>query len=381
MSSRIPFLIVLLSTLAQGARAVDHVVLQRDGQRVRIAGRVLVEAQDDGLLLLAPDGVLWAVQPDELVERKADAAPFVPLSREKLVESVLDELPDGFQTYQTAHYVICYNTSKAYAQWCGALYERLYRAMVNYWDRRGLDLKEPEVPLIALVFDDEASYADYARAELGDAVDSIIGYYSLRSNRIIMYDLTGIESLAVGRRPVAVSQVQQILSRPDASRTVATIIHEATHQLAFNLGLHRRYADIPLWTSEGIAIYFETPDLGSTKGWRTVGAVNAPRLARFRDYLRRRPADSLTTLIATDDRFRQADQVADAYAEAWAFTFYLVRQYPRQYVAYLELLGEKGPLLYDEPAARLRQFEQCFGKTPQQLDADFRRQTLRLRSP
>ena len=66
---------------------------------------------------------------------------------------------------------------------------------------------------------------------------------------------------------------------------VATIIHEATHQLAFNRGLQARFADVPLWVSEGIALYFETPDLRNSRGWQTVGAVNRVRLDRFRQYL------------------------------------------------------------------------------------------------
>ena len=73
---------------------------------------------------------------------------------------------------------------------------------------------------------------------------------------------------------------------------MATIIHEATHQLAFNCGMQNRYADIPLWLSEGIAIYFETPDLRNKRGWRSIGSVNRVRLAEFRRYLRSRPSDS-----------------------------------------------------------------------------------------
>ena len=85
--------------------------------------------------------------------------------------------------------------------------------------------------------------------------------------------------------------IARTLSQPEAAKTVATIVHEATHQIAFICGLHRRYADIPLWVSEGVAVYFETPDLGSSKGWSTIGAVNRARLLTFRAYSQRRPAD------------------------------------------------------------------------------------------
>ena len=107
-----------------------------------------------------------------------------------------------------------------------------------------------------MVFRDKAGYRDYSQPELGEATNSIIGYYSLKSNRIVSYDLTGLEQLrASGDRTGTMAHISQMLRRPQAERTVATIIHEATHQIAFNSGLQRRFADNPLWLSEGLAIY------------------------------------------------------------------------------------------------------------------------------
>ena len=36
-----------------------------------------------------------------------------------------------------------------------------------------------------------------------------------------------------------------------------TIIHEATHQTAYNVGVHARFADQPRWLVEGLAMMFE----------------------------------------------------------------------------------------------------------------------------
>jgi hypothetical protein len=160
---------------------------------------------------------------------------------------------------------------------------------------------------------------------------------------------------------------------------VSTVIHEATHQIAFNCGLQTRYADIPLWVSEGIAVYFETPDLSTDKGWRTIGAVNGSRLERFREYLNTRPQGSLKSLVADDKRFRDTRNALDAYAEAWALNYYLIRQHPKQYVAYLKMLAEKKQLLWDDPDARIKEFQAAFGDNLGQLDADFVRQIQKLR--
>ena len=362
------------------ASAVDHVVLERDGRRIEVEGQLLVTAQDGGLLVLARDGVLWAVQPDELVEHTADEIPFEPLSAEELSRRLLAELPDGFDVHATTHFLICYNTSRAYAQWCGSLFERLYMGFTNYWSRRGFDLAEPKFPLVAIVFSDQRSYVDFSRAEVGEAVKSIIGYFSLTTNRMVMYDLTGQESLVIGGgRGGTSARINRFLARPDAARVVATIVHEATHQIAFNCGLHTRYSDCPLWFSEGIAVYFETPDLRSSKGWRGIGEINRPRLAQFKDYLRRRPPDSLATLIADDKRLQTTDGGLDAYAEAWALTYFLLNRYPRQYVAYLERLSEKKPMRYDDAPARLAEFQEAFGDDLQKLDVEFVRAMTRLR--
>lgn len=347
--------IVLLLGAALPACAIDHVAFLRNGREYQIAGRLLVTAQDGGLLVLERDGVLWAIPPEEQLRHTRDEAPFAPWSRRELAARLLAELPGGFQTHDTSHYLILYDTSKAYAEWCGGLFERLYFGFTNFWTRRGFELKDPEFPLVAIIFADHAKYLEHSRLELGEAAKAVIGYFSLRTNRITMYDLTGVGAAGSPAR------IQHFLAQPDTPRTVATIVHEATHQIAFNCGLHARYSDCPLWVSEGIAIYFETPDLSRAMGWRGIGLVNQPRWERFRQYLPKRPPDSLRSLIVTDERFRDVEQSLDAYAESWALTYYLLRMQPRAYIEYLKVLSQKKPLLVDSADERLAEFEAAFG--------------------
>lgn len=299
------------------------------------------------------------MQPDEIIRRTSDDAPFQPLSQAELSTKLQEEFPNEFKVHTTAHYLILYNTSRTYARWCGALFERLYGAYHNYWRRRDLPQQEPQFPLVALVFRDKASYVKYAKRDLGEAAGAAIGYYSLRTNRVAMYDLTGVGSSPLAPRSFA--QIDAVLSRPQAERTVATVIHEATHQIAFNCGLHDRSADIPMWLSEGVAMYFESPDLKSKRGWRTIGAVNAYQLAQFRRYTAVRPEGVLKQLIADDRRFRRVQTVTGAYAESWALTYFLLRTREEQMVAYLKLLSQKKPLVKDDQATRLEDFTKHFG--------------------
>lgn len=361
---------LLFVAMAGVAPAMD-VVRFKDGETERrVVGEILVEADDGGMMLRGRDTRIWVVQPADLIEKEKTSEPFAPLPKAEFERALLEEMGPGFQTLATEHYVIVYNTSKHYARWCGQLFERLHNAYYKYWKERGFELKEPEAPLVAVVFENKDSYVKYATPELGDA-GSIIGYYSLKSNRVAMYDLSGYESRidddATGVK--AMQHINAVLSRPESERTVATIIHEATHQLVLNSGMQARYAPIPLWNSEGLAVFFETPNPKSNKGWSTIGAPNHLRLVQFRDYVaKRRGPDSLLTLIATDDRVRDPRQANDAYAEAWAFTFYAIRNKKSEYVAYMKTLQKLEALGADSRESRLKAFRDAFGEDLEKLD-------------
>jgi hypothetical protein len=359
--------------------AMDHVTFRSGGREMDETGRLLVTAQDGGLLLLARDGVIWAITPDDLIKHTSDSTLFEPFSREEIAKRLLPTLPANFKVLHTKNYLIFYDTSDTYAKWCGSLFERLFMAFNNNWSQKGFVLSEPEFPLVAIIFADRREYLKYTRADLGTAGESIVGYFNLATNRMTMYDLTGAASVDKSSISVtSAAHINQVLSQPEAMQTVSTIVHEATHQIAFNCGLHTRLSDCPTWFSEGIALYFETPDLRNAKGWSAIGAVNRPRLEHFAKYWIRRPADSLQTLIADDKRFHDVKQSLDAYAETWALTYFLINKHPREYINYLQMLSQKKPLLRDTPETRLKEFQQAFGNI-KKLDTEFQRYMGKVR--
>src|SRR5690606_26419230 len=68
-----------------------------------------------------------------------------------------------------------------------------------------------------------------------------------------------------------------------------TLIHEATHQLAFNLGLHSRLGETPRWVVEGLAMLFEEDSRrDDTLGQSTAMRVNRSRYIWFMNYRRER---------------------------------------------------------------------------------------------
>lgn len=339
-----------------------------------ITARVLVEAQDGGLLLQGIDGRIWQVPPDRLRQRTKIDTPFTALTGEELGRQVVQEMGPGFQSLISERYVLCTNAAEPYARWCGALLERLATAFRAYWKQRGFATIDPPFPLVAVIFQRQVEFAEFATGDAGPDVATVPGYFSIPTNRIVLRDLT--ES-SRGQPVRSAEEIEQRLGT--AQYNVATMIHEATHQIAFNCGLHTRLADNPLWLTEGMATYFETPDLRSKSGWNTAGKVNRPRLQRFKEFLsQRRAPDSLETLVKNDARMTNAETAEDAYAESWALTYFLIRKQAAAYVKYLTQISLKEPLELATMDQRLAEFQAAFGDFGR-LDADFLRYMKPLR--
>jgi hypothetical protein len=372
-----------LAVAALGGRAAaDEPPPLRERVEVRSAagprtldGTLVVEAQDGGLLLELADQRYELVQPDQIAaRRRLDAAPAEASPRE-LGRRILGELPAGFDLHVTKHYVVCFDTSREYAVWCAALFERLHDTFATYWTNAGLDIRRPDRPLVVVIFADRRAYEDFAARDLGAAADRVVGYYNLLSNRVTTFDLTGSDSLPkpAGRRPGRAGL--EILASPEAAGLVATLVHEATHQMAFNTGMHQRLAPVPLWVSEGIATCFETPDLTNARGWKGIGGVNTARLDRFLQGYR---PGGLREIVAGDDPFRRAADGLDAYARAWALTHFLMKTKRDAFAAYLRTIAAKQPCGADSPEQRLEEFEAAFGATPDALEPEVQRMMARL---
>lgn len=354
---------------------LETVVFEREGKRQTLEGRTLLEGGDGGRLFEERNTAYHLLQPDEIISRDVGDTPFQILSDEEFEQRLLREFPT-FEAYSTANYLIIHNTSRAYAEWCGGLYERLNRAFLNYWKTRGIQLARPEHPLVALVFKDKAAYEAYAIADIGPAARSMLGYYNIQTNRVVMFDLTGVERFTAGLRVTSVDQVNRILLQPAAERTVATIVHEATHQISYNCGLQTRLAGNSKWVSEGMAIFFETPDLKNGRGWAGIGKLHRLHLANFQN--RGGVPGTIERLVSGDKMFLQRETAAVAYSQAWALTYYLQKANRKQYAQYIRELSEWPPLAEETEKERLDRFQRVFGDV-EELEERFLTYMLRQR--
>ena len=355
-----------------GVSADDQALSAGQEQLETIEGELLIEALDGSLLFQEMDGSLRILTGAEVAAKTIQELPLQPMSKEQVGESLLEELPEGFKIHTTDDYVIAYQTERAYAKWIGNLYQgRLKRRFRKFWSNRKfkLEVEEPEFPLVAVIFATRAQYAAQVQRELNIELGTMVAYYNLQSNRVTMYDLTADQGAGGG--VVQQRDIDRILNSRQGISMVTTIIHEGTHQLMFNSGLQTRLADTPLWLNEGLAMFFEPPDLRAAQGWNGPGRTNYSRLRDLRKKSTR-ATDSLATLVSNDDRLKsEGEATLIAYAESWALTHFLINRKPTQFGRYLKFLSQKKPQQMAKTGQRLADFKKFFGDDLLKLDEEF----------
>ncbi len=358
-SRAIAFAIIVSAFFFNKVAVADTIVITRDGKEVSIQGERLQEAQDKSILFETTDGQLHVFAASRIVSLEIEVEKPTPMTHEEVGESMLAELPVGFKILRTKHYVIAYQTELAYAKWIGDLYEKRLVPEFEKFAKKKLKYKlvPASHPLTAIVFGSRPEYTRYVQRELGNDPGPPIAYYNQMTNRVAMFDLTFDFGRGVPGDP---RRLDKVLSKPAAIPMVATIIHEGTHQLMYNRGMQTRFADGPVWLNEGMANWFEAPDLRNAKGWRRPGMMNDLRLRQLKKYLPVRPADSLETLVSSDDRF-SGEGVLDAYAESWALVHFLIRHRKVEFQRYIEELSKKQPGFVVDPEERLKAFRKHFG--------------------
>ncbi len=389
-------LILLLSVLwTWPARADDplwRIEFRDDIGAVReVQGRILVEAEDGGLLIEDRARQLWNIPPTRQLARENADAPFTPLTVDEWRAALPTALgmPTGnpaVAVVVTPHYVVATQGDPDVAARQAVLLELLLRGFVESWTERGVTLEAPDGLLPVLIFTRRDQYTDYVTQDAGPQLMDNPGYYSMRTNRIVL--------LADGAGASSATQARSRTSSDDTF--VRTLVHEGIHQLAYNCGLHTRFADNPVWLTEGMAMVYEAlaPDLGRTLDEAGADTIEPPpglallcpvvlkahpqRLQTFRASLPRRPAGALASLVENDERFRSAETAGLAYAEAWALTHLLLSTREDEYVAYLQRLQGRAPLTWDSSVERTAAFEEAFGP-PDELHVELLRHVRRLR--
>ena len=308
----------------------------------------------DKVYLLGRDGHLWDFRPDEARDYRKTASSFRGYSPAELRAVLQRELGQHLDVTGTGHYLVAHPRNQG-AEWAQR-FEELYRSFVHYFSVRGLRPKEPQFPLVAIVWAKPEDLYRYAAAEGLPVGRGTLGYYSAVTNRVALYDYTAEAGRTGGWK-----------------QNAATIIHEATHQMAFNTGVHNRLALPPRWLAEGLGTLYEAPGVWNPHNYPARGdRINRGRLTQFREFANSgRPAAWFLQLVASDQPFRTS--VGAAYAESWALTFFLSETEPAKYGQYLAKTAKRPAFESYSTAQRMADFTAIFGKDFRMMDANLLR--------
>jgi hypothetical protein len=303
--------------------------------------------------LLGRDGRLWDVDPDLVKDYKQAADHFRPYSPSEIRSTLLSELGGDYEVSGTSHYLVAHPKGQS-DKWAER-FELLYRSFVTYFSLRGFKCDPPPFPLIGVVCRNQREFQRYSAQNGVAAPNGVLGYYDLKSNRIMLYDM-GVAS-----------------NSNNWQQNASVVIHEATHQTAFNTGVQSRYCHPPLWLAEGLATLFEAPGVYDAHNHPLLSdRINRGRLQDFRSGVEsRHKPELLASLIASNELF--GVNPSAAYAEAWAFTFYLVENEPRKYAQYLALTASRPQFSEYKAAQRTADFTSVFGSNWRMMEAQFLR--------
>jgi hypothetical protein len=94
--------------------------------------------------------------------------------------------------------------------------------------------------------------------------------------------------------------------------------------------------------------------------------------ARYARQVRNASNVGFSTVLGDDASFQGDDLATEAYGRAWGLHWLLVTKYKPQYAAYVKQLSQKPPLQRPTEEERNADFQQAFGKSPEEINREFR---------
>lgn len=346
-----------------------------DYRTVSGQGKYLMEDERGFLRFIPGDGIV-----------SIDDAPDTTLGelRKAMTEELHEEFGEEFSVKISEHYIFVYNASDGYAEWCMGLFDSLSEGFERFATRNGFELNSRVEPMVVVIFASKYDFVQFAsqKSETGKGADQIAAYYNLQSNRVVLYDLSQTEGTdsAETRRKSKYLESKEFLSRPNAEFNVATIVHEATHQIAYNRGVFQRPGPFALWAVEGLSLLFETPNgRASQGGWgyRTSFPTNDRQLRFFRNFAsstkNRDPLrETITQELMTKD-------LQGYYGTSWALFYYFYKKKPKALAEYITAVSKRPPGTLYTKEERIADFEEHFGDDWDKLTDSLLRFVKRLR--
>ena len=297
------------------------------------------------VVLLRRDGRISRLPATNLTTSDVVNDQFEPYKNEEMVSQLRIEFGGKYQVSPTKNFIVVHppGSAKKWAQ----PFQDLYYRFGLFFKSRGVELEEPKTPLVAVVLRTRREYDRFIK-DYQPGMEYSAGYYSSRSNRIITYDHS---------------------DQGDWLDSNDTIVHEATHQTAYNTGIHGRFAGAPRWMTEGLAQLFEAKGINNSQYYgRLSHRINKQSLRALKKLYREDDvAGTLQQLVQSDSLFRT--DINKAYAISWGASLFLAENYPKKYVAFLAHDGARKPFRTYTRTQRVNDFAKFFGTNFKNLDA------------
>jgi hypothetical protein len=292
-------------------------------------------------ILLGRDGQLLEFDIKLAADSPRYNRPFQPYSHVQLKAQLEREFGNRYEVTGTGHYLVVHPSGQR-TQWSDR-FEELYREMTHYFSTRRISLRDPEFPLVAIVFHNRTEFEEYMNKNQVDTGFALAGFYAFRSNRIALFDITE------GNKNV------------DWRLNAETIVHESAHQTAYNTGIHNRFTPPPQWLSEGLGTMFEARGVYAASKYRELtDRINQTQLAAFRKQFPEGISEEALAAIVSDDGVFRSNAEA-AYAVSWAFTFAMAETQPSRLSEFLQRTADKPAFKTIGPDERLGDFKAVFG--------------------
>jgi hypothetical protein len=291
----------------------------------------------DQLLLMRNDGAIQRIQKPDIVQQSLLKDRFQSIDRNELAQQLRAEFGRNYFVKNEFPYLVIAKPEHINA-W-SQRFRSLHHSFKLYCATHGLPTREIEFPLVAVVFGSRHEFLRYTHSGGVKIPENCVGYYFSDSNRILLYESEDSST----------------------KETQLTICHEATHQLAFNMGLHQRRASTPLWIIEGLATMFESPMLSGLQTRDGNSLWPASRKQTWQT-LSNRPESIqriVSELIHNDKAFESDFQ--NAYTVAWAMTTYLSQRRSKPFGPYLQKVGNLPPFEDYSASNRITDFQSAFG--------------------
>lgn len=284
-----------------------------------VHGRVILQAQDGGILLEQRHGELLNLTPDMFTALERTDELFRPFDADELAEWLTARMGMAFGIRQTEHFVICTSASEVFTDYTADLLEKVYSEFFAFFDDSSLALHKPVGPLPVVVFRRQEDLRTHAAAQHPEQLfEDVRGYYTVRFNQMYV-------SGTPAPQPRTRRELTAYLRKH--TRHTETIVHETVHLLGYNSGLHTRLADNPLWFTEGLAAWFEPSTGRGPLLWTGPGNTNRTYVRHLKKQRMNKSLPvSLATLIRGNQAFLRTETNSDAYASSWAFVYYLLRR-------------------------------------------------------